>query len=132
MERSLNFGVNGGVTPYLNPVSSPNFTTGLILGTKSGQSQHSKFQYNRNLSRNGRPGSSSRPSLNWNRILNSAVILESKLAAKPVFSWKSTLLVKLEMRKEEPSGRRGAGLTHGKDRELPLPFPGRVRRSSST
>ena len=44
MERSLNFGVNGGVTPYLNPVSSQDFTTNLILGTKSGQSQHPKSQ----------------------------------------------------------------------------------------
>jgi len=44
MEGSLNFGVNGGVTPYLNPVSSPNYTTGLILGTKSGQNQHPKFR----------------------------------------------------------------------------------------
>ena len=44
MERNLSLGVTRGVTPYLRPVSNHDFTTGLIFGTKSGQSQHPKSQ----------------------------------------------------------------------------------------
>jgi len=99
MGRGLNLGVTKGVTPYLSSVSSPDFTTGLIFGTKSGQNQHSKLQYNRNLSRNGKTGSSARSSLGWNRVRNPAVTLKFRSAAKLVASWKSSLQVRTKPKK---------------------------------